>query len=337
MRLDINDQTGLIKEYFLQMLCLIYFHGEKFPREAKDPKNIVSFKLWVRDGIYNADVEVNANGKIAFGKSHLKLEEILSDKSEIFAISTSAGRAFLDACEKLFGFLPPWGLLTGVRPAKQALKYLKQGVCKEEITKIFKSDFLITEEKARLCIKAAEFQNNIAKTIDENKDCALYIAIPFCPTRCGYCSFVSYSGKKLFDLIPSYIERLVIDLKETATIIKESGMRLKSIYIGGGTPTILNEQQLDFVLGCVNNNFDLRDIQEYTLEAGRPDTINLSKLKIARRYNINRISINPQTLDENILKAVGRNHSVKQFYDAFEMAKSQGFEINTDLIASRTW
>ena len=333
MKLNIDNNTGLLNEYFFQMLCLVYFHNEKFPRDEQEGDKSVSFNLRQIDGGFEALVDVRVLDKTQSGFAMVKNADMLSDNSDSFTAAAACGRAFLDACSKLFGFLPPWGYLTGIRPAKRALGYLNDGKTDREIIDIFTKDFAADEKKAKLCIEIAKAQQAMLSGINAN-DCSLYIAIPFCPTRCKYCSFVSYSGKRLFDLIPEYLEKLLYDLKRTAALIDRCDMRLVSIYIGGGTPTILDEAQLERLLGCVTKHFELSALREFTLEAGRPDTITPQKLKIARRFGVNRVSINPQTLDENILSNIGRKHSTKQFYDAFEWARAEGFSVNADLIAA---
>ena len=333
MKLNIDNNTKLLNEYFFQMLCLVYFHNEKFPRKEQESDKKVSFKLRGIDGGFEASVVVEAMGEEQSGFAIVKNTDMLSDNSDNFTAAAACGRAFLDACSKLFGFLPSWGYLTGIRPAKRALSYLSEGKSEQEIIDIFRNDFSVDEKKAKLCIEIGQAQQNMLAGITP-ADCSLYIAIPFCPTRCKYCSFVSYSGKKLFDLIPNYLEKLICDLKSTAKLIAECGMRLVSIYIGGGTPTILDEAQLEHLLSVVTGHFDLGALREFTLEAGRPDTITAQKLKVAKQFGVNRVSINPQTLDENILSNIGRKHTTKQFYEAFEWATAEGFSVNADLIAA---
>ena len=183
-----------------------------------------------------------------------------------------------------------------------------------------------------MCLDIASRQREILRDVTEN-DCSLYVAIPFCPTRCDYCSFVSYSGPKLFALIPSYVEMLLEDVKLTSKLVEKSGMRLSSIYIGGGTPTTLEPKDIDRLLSTIRNHFDMMNVREFTLESGRPDTITAEKFDAAKSGGITRVSINPQTLNEDVLMNIGRHHSVKQFFEAYEIAKKYDFEINTDLIA----
>ena len=164
--------------------------------------------------------------------------------------------------------------------------------------------------------------------------CSIYISIPFCPSRCTYCSFISYAGKKLFSLIPDYLDKLCLDIKRTSEIIKENNLTVSSVYIGGGTPTILDSEQLERLLLTVYESIDVDSLCEYTLEGGRPDTITEKKLEIARKYGVTRISVNPQTLNDKVLEKIGRKHTVEDFLKAYEKVKASGIKhINTDLIA----
>ncbi|HBL83895.1 MAG: coproporphyrinogen dehydrogenase HemZ [Clostridiales bacterium GWF2_38_85] len=333
MNLYIDNTTGLLNEYFFQMLCLIYFHGEKFPRNPVASENSVYFSLDKQNNSFVSEVTVETSGKKTIARAAVSSEDMLGEKSEPSVVATACGKAYLEACEKHFGFLPPWGLLTGIRPTKRALQYLENGFNEEQVTDIFSKDFFVQRNKSDMCITIIKKQHNILQSINEN-DCSLYIAIPFCPTRCQYCSFVSYSGPKLFALIPDYIEKLITDIKETAKLIEKCGLKLISVYIGGGTPTILTHEQIALITGCVAENFDMSHVREFTLEAGRPDTITSEKLIAAKSNGVTRVSINPQTLNENILKNMGRSHTVKQFFDAFEIARNLDFTVNTDLIAA---
>jgi len=166
------------------------------------------------------------------------------------------------------------------------------------------------------------------------KDCSVYISIPFCPSRCTYCSFVSYTSKRLLGLIPQYLERLKEDIRSNFETIDRLGLRVRTVYIGGGTPTILNEAQIKELLSFIATMTDVTKLEEYTMEAGRPDTINEEKLRIAKEYGVTRVSVNPQSLCDEVLCGIGRNHSVEEFFRAFEDARrAQISTVNVDLIA----
>ena len=165
------------------------------------------------------------------------------------------------------------------------------------------------------------------------RDCSMYISIPFCPSRCSYCSFVSYTSKKLLELIPAYLEKLKVDLHANFQTIRKLGLRLKTIYIGGGTPTILEADQLRELLALINEETDVSALEEFTLEAGRADTITAEKLAVAKEYGVTRTCVNPQTLCDEVLVGIGRCHTAADFFRAYDIARNSGIPVvNTDLI-----
>ena len=207
----------------------------------------------------------------------------------------------------------PWGVLTGIRPVKLVRELREQGLSYEGITERFTGRYLAAPEKAALCVKTDQVQQKaIAKA--EEKGYSLYISIPFCPSRCSYCSFVSHSIEKTRRLIPAYLDKLVEELEYTAQIAKEKGLALQTIYMGGGTPTVLEPAQLDRVLETVNRCFDRSRCMEFTVEAGRPDTIDRAKLEALVRGGVDRVSVNTQTLNDEVLRQVGRKHTAKDFF-----------------------
>ena len=192
-------------------------------------------------------------------------------------------------------------------------------------------EYLVTDVKAGIAADVAIAENRLI-TDEARKRCSVYIAIPFCPSRCAYCSFVSYTSPKLLKLIPDYLRALAVDIRHTFSVIRELGLTVSSVYIGGGTPTILNERELEFLLDTLSPYTD--GIEEYTLESGRPDTITREKLLTAVKYGVDRISVNPQTLDDSVLEKIGRNHTTEMFYKAYETARECGIRaINVDTIA----
>ncbi|MBQ8941376.1 MAG: coproporphyrinogen dehydrogenase HemZ [Firmicutes bacterium] len=221
----------------------------------------------------------------------------------------------------------PWGTLTGVRPAKLVQMMYRDGLSDEEVYASLKNDYFVTDEKIRLAMKVAKSEQRIVE--NGIGKIGLYIGIPFCPTRCLYCSFTSYPLDKYANKVDLYLDALEREIKFTAELIKDK--ELESIYIGGGTPTSLNETQLERLLTLVSDSF--KTPVEYTVEAGRPDTIDIDKLRIIKDHNVGRISINPQTLNDETLVAIGRRHTVEDFYKAFKLARQAGHDhINTDII-----
>ena len=230
------------------------------------------------------------------------------------------------------GYRPAWGILTGVRPAKLFRRFENEFGA-YEAREIFENDYLASRQKTRLCERIAKSEDEII-ALSKPNSFSLYISIPFCPSRCSYCSFVSHSVEKSRELVPKYVEYLIEEIKDTASYAKSLNLRLETVYIGGGTPTTLEADDIAKIMKTIDNNFDLKACREYTVEAGRPDTITKEKLEAIAKGGATRISINPQTLSDKVLKEIGRNHTARQTIDAFALARKEGFtNINMDLIA----
>lgn len=225
----------------------------------------------------------------------------------------------------------PWGNLTGIRPTKIPMALLEEGKSEEEIARYMKETYFTSDEKIKLSIEIAERELELLHKLDYEEGYSLYIGIPFCPTTCLYCSFTSYSLAAWKNRMDEYLDALEKELDYTA--VKFAHKKLNSIYIGGGTPTTLNPQQLDRLIRKIKCIFDLSDLVEFTVEAGRPDSITREKLMVLRNHGISRISINPQTMKQETLDLIGRHHTVQQTIDSFYLARELGFDnINMDLI-----
>lgn len=257
-------------------------------------------------------------------------KSLISDKTDDNEL-TSAQLLYRVLCQ-YSGYTQPWGVLTGVRPVK-LFRRLCEELGEEGARNKFAYEFYVSPEKLRL----AEFtEKNEKKILDLShpESFSLYVGIPFCPSRCSYCSFVMSSVERAKKLIEPYTELLCEEIKATAQIASNLGLRLETVYFGGGTPTTLNAEQLDRVLKTVTNSFDMSTCREFTVEAGRPDTIDKERLCALKENKVDRISINPQTVNDNVLREIGRKHTSEQFFNAFELARKCGFDnINTDLIA----
>lgn len=242
-------------------------------------------------------------------------------------------RSFIESCEKFKKVSIPWGALSGIRPAKVVRQMKESGKDNEEIKKILREIFGVCEEKIELAMSVAEKEIDILKDVDKNA-ASVYIGIPFCPSKCLYCSFVSSdmrTGKKYVD---EYVRLLGEEIKKSAEVLEKLGFYIENIYIGGGTPTAISAEKLEEIFGYIRKYFDLSRLKEYTLEAGRADTIDRDKLLCAKRAGVDRISINPQTMNKKTLETVGRLHDDKDVENAFYLARECGFEnINMDLIA----
>ena len=263
----------------------------------------------------------------SFNKSETVVKKLTDDDNEL----VSAQLLYKLLCD-FTGLTQPWGILTGVRPVK-LLRRLAEESSEEQAVKKFEKDFFVSNEKIAL---SRETEHNERKILELSKpeSFSLYVGIPFCPSRCSYCSFVMASIERAEKLIEPYTKLLCEEIKRTAEIANKLGLRLETVYFGGGTPTTLSAEQLDTVLGTVNKSFDMSTCREFTVEAGRPDTIDIAKLFALKENKVDRISINPQTVNDEVLKTIGRKHTAQQFFDAFELARKCGFDnINTDLIA----
>jgi len=233
------------------------------------------------------------------------------------------------------GYTPQWGILTGVRPSK-LMNTLIAEMGEDGAKAYFYDKLLVSSKKTELAMNVSEAESKIMKMSDE-KSFSLYVSIPFCPTRCNYCSFVSHSIAQAKKLLPEYVEKLCLEIAQTAQIAKELGLRLESIYWGGGTPTTLSAEQLERICNEIKNDFDLSEIREYTIEAGRADTVNADKLDVMKKTGVGRISINPQTFNDDVLVAIGRKHTVEDVKNVYALAREKGFDnINMDLIAGLT-
>lgn len=225
-----------------------------------------------------------------------------------------------------------WGLLTGVRPIK-LLRKLTQQSGEESAKEYFENSLLVSNSKIQLASVTCINEEKILK-LSKPDSFSLYISIPFCPSRCSYCSFVSQSVEKAKHLVKPYVKLLCEEIVYTGEIVKKLNLRLESVYMGGGTPTSLEAEDLAQILSTVRANFDMSSCREFTVEAGRPDTITEAKLVALNENGCDRLSVNPQTLNDDVLVNIGRRHTVEDFYKSFELARKIGFNhINTDLIA----
>lgn len=306
----------------LENLTRLFFPNEKITviRDFSEPQPPYIYTE-VSDKI---TISVNVG---SFNKSETAVKKLTDDDNEL----VSAQLLYKLLCD-FTGLTQPWGILTGVRPVK-LLRRLAEELNEEQAVKKFENDFFVSNEKIAL---SRETEHNERKILELSKpeSFSLYVGIPFCPSRCSYCSFVMASIERAEKLIEPYTKLLCEEIKRTAEIANKLGLRLETVYFGGGTPTTLSAEQLDTVLRTVNKSFDMSTCREFTVEAGRPDTIDIAKLFALKENKVDRISINPQTVNDEVLKTIGRKHTAQQFFDAFELARKCGFDnINTDLIA----
>ena len=331
MILKIN---GDINRYYVQTLCMVFFPGATFGENEQPGPDVPEVSVDVyRDGegaAVTAYASIKLNDKLCEATESVSLAEDISFAThEAIAV----GKAIFAAGKELLGHTPPWGILTGVRPAKVANNILQDGKGIIRAKRVLRDEYFLNPQKAALAVSVASAEYKIMKKT-KSDTCSLYISIPFCPSRCAYCSFVSYTTKRLLSMIDDYLVALMEDLDDTFDTIRKLGMKVTTVYIGGGTPTTLSAEQLKVLLTKISDNVDINSLLEFTLEAGRPDTITREKLEVAKEFGVTRVSVNPQTLSDDILREIGRRHTVEDFFNAFALAKEIGFrDINVDLIA----
>ena len=330
MILKIN---GNINRYYVETLCMVFFPGSTFGEDEEPGEGIPEVTVEVFDSdadAVSAYVSIKLNDKTCEATETVaRTEEMTIANHESIAV----GRAVFAAGKELLGHTPPWGILTGVRPAKIAGSLFTSGNGVMKTKKILRDEYFLNLHKAALAVSVAQSEMRVIRKMPNNT-CSLYIAIPFCPSRCAYCSFVSYTTPRLLSMIDEYIDAMLIDLDETLSVIKELSLEVTTVYIGGGTPTTLSPEQLERIFLKLREYIDVESLAEFTMEAGRPDTITKEKLDMAKKHGVTRISVNPQTLNDSILKEIGRRHTTEDFYRAFEIAKESGIrDINVDLIA----
>lgn len=333
--------------YEMQVLCAAFFPGE--PIECVTAQNAAAAAAAPQkddggDFVYtrirrhrpdkiSALVLIRRGGAVSREGERLVIDPSKTGHAFDRECEFALGRALFRAASRLTGVRPPWGILTGIRPVKLVSARLEKGMTPDEIAEEFKEKFYTSKEKARLSIATA-FEERRIVSLSRPESASLYISIPFCPSRCLYCSFISHDVARMQKLLPEYVELLCKELEYTGKVARELGLRIETIYMGGGTPTSLSAEQLSAIMGAVRKSFNLTYLREYTVEAGRPDTITREKLDAILEGGARRISINPQTLDDDILVRIGRNHTAADVYRAFELARSAGVpSINMDLIA----
>lgn len=285
------------------------------------PLNEIKFE---EEGEYIVNI---FEGKADFKYENYYKEIIISEN-----IKDEVKKLVFSSLKDITGDYYPWGTLVGIRPSKIALKNLEEGYSEEKIIDIFQEKYLASEEKAKLCIEIAK-KEKIFVNRDKRK-IAIYVGMAFCPTRCLYCSFTANpigSNKKN---INPYLNALSYEISEMEKYINERNLNIESVYFGGGTPTSVNNKDFEFIMEKIYNNFILnRNVKEFTVECGRPDSITVEKLEIMKKYNTTRISINPQTMNDKTLKMIGRGHTSKEVIEVFKIARRLGFDdINMDII-----
>ncbi len=280
-------------------------------------------KLWL-----TATAKITWKGRTAFAVKRLRRE-----KAEVRLIRRILQQSYFCAAVQLLDTVPPWGALAGVRPTKLSTQHLQAGGTEASADRLLRDVYFVTQDRRRLCLDCSRHTLETVSRLRE-KDLSVYIGIPFCPTRCAYCSFVSQSVERFGSFLPPYLDTLEKEIRYTGRLIREKGYTVRTLYMGGGTPTTLSTEQMTRLLEVIRESFDLSECLEFTVEGGRPDTLDREKLFAIRQGGADRMSINPQTMSDEVLHRIGRSHNTAQTLQAYRDAVDAGFKtINMDLIA----
>ena len=319
--------------YAVEQSLLAFFPEERPVYEGEDGPRHAEVTLH-QGAVYATGVTaLTYDGKTARASARVSLAGAADEYERERLRQRALKLSFFRAARDITGATPSWGALTGIRPAKLVHTMLEEGYTPARADRELRDVYCVSPARRRLALESAQAGLRAKRDLKPN-DISLYIGIPFCPTRCAYCSFVSASVEKSFALIPPYLEALTAEVEAAGRMVRETGLRVKSFYMGGGTPTTLSAGQMDALLTAVNKAFDLSGCVEYCIEAGRPDTIDREKLQVLLDHGADRISVNPQSLEPQVLRAIGRQHSPEDIERAMTLATSMGFpHVNMDLIA----
>ncbi len=325
--------------YAAEQMMLTLFPGEK-PEYPAQPPHTVEEGLYTRFTLERAGdrgvltVHVGQGEQQTCAQYTFPAQELEQGTEQVYhTIQYTLKLAFYQAGTALLGRQPPWGALTGVRPVKLPTRAMAAGATPEEAQHQLEEEYHVSPQKAQLAVDCAKASLAAQQSL-KDKEVSLYIGIPFCPTRCAYCSFVCADVGRTLKLVPPYLDALLDEVEGIAQVMDKTGLSIRSFYIGGGTPTTLSAEQMDRLLTRCRQVLPLSSCTEYTVEAGRPDTITREKLEVLKAHDIGRISINPQTMENPVLAAIGRHHTAEDIRQAYDLARQVGFScINMDLIA----
>ena len=323
-----HDRDNGVQEMLISLL----------PDESHDKAEELSgegclSRAWEENGNICASAEITRGIKRGFYEARKPIPAETDGEEYKRVLTWCVKTAVYQALVPLLDKRPAWGSMTGVKPAKPARLAIREGMDLAELDAWLDTHYDVTENRRKLCIRAAEYSLRAEDSLLP-REIQLYIGIPFCPAKCSYCSFVSNDMTRWGHMVQPYVDSLLQEVEAAGKLLKAHNIPLGSIYIGGGTPTTLNEQQLEALLTAVDTHFDRSVCREYTVEAGRPETITEEKLRIMAKHKVSRISINPQTMNDKVLEGVGRRHTAEDIVRCYEMArKVSDFIINMDLIA----
>ncbi len=327
--------------YAAEQMMLTLFPGERpeypdspLPGDLSGEDNAAVFTLHRGKKLTNISVLVFRPQGYYNGVTRFPSEELDRPPEQVYhTVQHALKLAFYKAGTALLGVQPPWGALTGVRPVKLPTRAILAGATPKQAQKELEKEYFVSPQRAKLAVDCARASVEVQRSL-RPQEVSLYIGIPFCPTRCAYCSFVSADVGRTLKLVEPYVNGLLREVEETGRVLRKAGLTVRSFYMGGGTPTTLSADQLDRLLSRCEERLPLAGCTEYTVEAGRPDTITREKLAVLKAHRIGRISVNPQSLEDHVLEAIGRRHTPGDIRAAYELARSVGFDcVNMDLIA----
>ncbi len=315
-------------EYDVQSLVQAFYPGQDFQVNKEDDSASKTIQVFFRDD--KIAVEISTEGRESL-KAQKTIPVDCLDEAQRRIVKNELKKVLYGLFVKDTGKELPWGNLTGIRPAKIPALMMEEGKTEGEIRSFMKEEYLISDEKLNLAMKVANKERQLLQNMDYKNGYSLYVGIPFCPTTCLYCSFTSFPVQRYREKLDDYVSAVIKEMKFLGEQLK--GRELNTVYVGGGTPTTLEPEHLKRLIEALKSNFDFTTVQEFTVEAGRPDSITEEKLKVLKECGVDRISINPQTMNEETLKIIGRKHTVDQVKDAFKLARKAGFDnINMDFI-----
>lgn len=319
-------------KYEIGELIKLFTSEFKFIEDEYDKNNLIINTLNLDNEIIKSNTYYYENGILTLSheeECNLYNQNDFEIKKQVKSVIK---RSIFSVLDKIYKSYVPWGILTGIRPVKILHNLIDENKSDDVIRDILKNKYFIKDEKIDLSLDIAKRERKFIYPVDQNK-ISLYVSIPFCPTRCVYCSFPSNSLKQYGHLKREYVNALKKEIVGLSQIVKDTNKEIETLYIGGGTPTTLDEIEMDMLISSLYENFDLSNIKEFTVEAGRPDTITKSKLEVLKNHGVSRISINPQTMNDDTLVKIGRDHKVADIISKFYEARSLGFDnINMDII-----
>ena len=319
--------------YAVEQMLLTLFPEER-PTYGTREDNRVTVSLSRGNTWLTAAAVLHWNGKLTRHACRARVTELTGDELADGRVCQRIVKlAFYRAGIEALGKEPPWGAMTGVRPVKIPTKAMLAGATPSQAAGVLKKTYRVSPLRAELAVDCAKASLAVKDSL-KPEEISLYVGIPFCPTRCAYCSFISADVKHALKLVDPYVDALIREIGAAGAALKNAGLSVRSVYFGGGTPTTLSAAQLDKVLGAVAAHMDLNRCAEYTVEAGRPDTITREKLDVLREHGVGRVSVNPQTMEDAVLRAMGRDHTSAQIEEAYALVRAAGdFIVNMDLIA----